>query len=358
MARALELGRQVRRLTAPNPWVGSVVVRDGVVVGEGATRPPGGPHAEIVALAAAASGPGARPCSRRLEPCSHHGATGPCVGRVDRCGSRRASSSALEDPDPRSRVVVMPRCARQESTSRSASARRTRRVPPPLHRAPAGTARVRGAQDRDEPRRSRHRGRRRVALDHRRGGARRRARAPRRLAGRHHRFGNRARRPARALGTWSARPLGPPPLRVVLDGDGVPRRASSSTPRARPDPRRHDPDGAGRGPRTRGGRRRERRSSTGADGRRCRPPCSSVPRRRGVLQAFVEGGPTVHGAFLDARPRRLDRRVRGADDLGAGGRAGYGLDPGPALAAASLPAHAAAGSATTFGLEYDVDGAG
>ena len=50
MARALELGQSVRRHTSPNPWVGAVIVRDGQIIGTGATRPPGGFHAEIVAL--------------------------------------------------------------------------------------------------------------------------------------------------------------------------------------------------------------------------------------------------------------------------------------------------------------------
>ena len=42
MARALELGQSVRRHTSPNPWVGAVIVRDGQIIGTGATRPPGG----------------------------------------------------------------------------------------------------------------------------------------------------------------------------------------------------------------------------------------------------------------------------------------------------------------------------
>ncbi|MGH8985926.1 MAG: bifunctional diaminohydroxyphosphoribosylaminopyrimidine deaminase/5-amino-6-(5-phosphoribosylamino)uracil reductase RibD, partial [Acidimicrobiia bacterium] len=53
MRRALALADGVRRTTAPNPWVGCVIVRDGEIVGEGSTAPPGGPHAEAVALAAA-----------------------------------------------------------------------------------------------------------------------------------------------------------------------------------------------------------------------------------------------------------------------------------------------------------------
>lgn len=50
MRRALDLARTVMYSTAPNPRVGCVIVRDGRVLGEGATQPPGGPHAEVCAL--------------------------------------------------------------------------------------------------------------------------------------------------------------------------------------------------------------------------------------------------------------------------------------------------------------------
>ena len=50
MERALELARQALGTTSPNPAVGAVLVKDGRVVGEGYTQPPGGPHAEVVAL--------------------------------------------------------------------------------------------------------------------------------------------------------------------------------------------------------------------------------------------------------------------------------------------------------------------
>ena len=54
MARAIELAQGVRTTTSPNPWVGCVIVDGaGEVVGQGATAPPGGPHAEICALALA-----------------------------------------------------------------------------------------------------------------------------------------------------------------------------------------------------------------------------------------------------------------------------------------------------------------
>ena len=53
MRRALALAATARRRTPPNPWVGCLLVRDGAVVGEGATQPPGGAHAEVEALRAA-----------------------------------------------------------------------------------------------------------------------------------------------------------------------------------------------------------------------------------------------------------------------------------------------------------------
>lgn len=77
MRRAVDLSRAVLGTTSPNPPVGAVVLdADGRVVGEGATQPPGGPHAEVVALRQAA-GRG-RTAVVTLEPCHHTGRTGPC----------------------------------------------------------------------------------------------------------------------------------------------------------------------------------------------------------------------------------------------------------------------------------------
>jgi diaminohydroxyphosphoribosylaminopyrimidine deaminase/5-amino-6-(5-phosphoribosylamino)uracil reductase len=102
MARAIELAASVRRTTAPNPWVGCVLVAaDGRVV-EGATRPPGGPHAEAVALAAAeAAGVDTAGATAyvTLEPCSHHGRTPPCADALADAGVARVVV-AIEDPDP------------------------------------------------------------------------------------------------------------------------------------------------------------------------------------------------------------------------------------------------------------------
>lgn len=102
MARAVELAAAVQGATAPNPWVGAVAVDggSGLVIGEGATAPPGGPHAEITALQGAA--PGGRPgltLYSTLEPCIHVGRTGPCVDAIVAAGVARVVVGIV-DPDP------------------------------------------------------------------------------------------------------------------------------------------------------------------------------------------------------------------------------------------------------------------
>jgi diaminohydroxyphosphoribosylaminopyrimidine deaminase/5-amino-6-(5-phosphoribosylamino)uracil reductase len=98
MARAIELARVVRGRVSPNPPVGAVIVRDGAVMGEGSTQPPGGPHAEIVALAAAGSRARGSTLWVTLEPCCHHGRTPPCTEAIIKAGVASVVCS-LEDPD-------------------------------------------------------------------------------------------------------------------------------------------------------------------------------------------------------------------------------------------------------------------
>jgi diaminohydroxyphosphoribosylaminopyrimidine deaminase/5-amino-6-(5-phosphoribosylamino)uracil reductase len=100
MRRALELAARGRGLTSPNPMVGAIVVRDGEIVGEGFHERAGGPHAEVVALAAA--GPRSRGATLyvTLEPCSYHGRTPPCAPAVAKAGIRRVVVAAV-DPNPR-----------------------------------------------------------------------------------------------------------------------------------------------------------------------------------------------------------------------------------------------------------------
>ena len=101
MARALFLAERGRGLTTPNPIVGAVVVSpDGVIVGQGAHMRAGGPHAEVVALDAAGSQARGATLYCTLEPCSHTGRTGPCVERIVAAGVARVVS-AVRDPNPR-----------------------------------------------------------------------------------------------------------------------------------------------------------------------------------------------------------------------------------------------------------------
>lgn len=100
MRRALAASDGAHGTTSPNPAVGCVVLdADGRVAGTGATAPPGGPHAERVALAQA--GPRARGGTAvvTLEPCDHRGRTGPCTQALLDAGIVRVHA-ALTDPNP------------------------------------------------------------------------------------------------------------------------------------------------------------------------------------------------------------------------------------------------------------------
>jgi len=99
MRRALALAETVRGRTSPNPAVGAVILdRAGELVGEGATRPSGGPHAEIVALDQAGGRAEGATAVVTLEPCAHTGQTGPCVDALVAAGISRVVYS-LEDPN-------------------------------------------------------------------------------------------------------------------------------------------------------------------------------------------------------------------------------------------------------------------
>jgi diaminohydroxyphosphoribosylaminopyrimidine deaminase/5-amino-6-(5-phosphoribosylamino)uracil reductase len=90
MARARELGVSVLGTTSPNPAVGAVVLAaDGTPVGEGATAPPGGPHAEVAALARAGERARGGTAVVTLEPCAHTGRTGPCADALLAAGVAR-----------------------------------------------------------------------------------------------------------------------------------------------------------------------------------------------------------------------------------------------------------------------------
>jgi diaminohydroxyphosphoribosylaminopyrimidine deaminase/5-amino-6-(5-phosphoribosylamino)uracil reductase len=99
MERALALAARGVGLTSPNPAVGAVLVRDGVVVGEGMHLRAGGPHAEAVALAAAGEAARGATCYVTLEPCAHQGRTPPCADALVAAGVRRVVA-AVQDPHP------------------------------------------------------------------------------------------------------------------------------------------------------------------------------------------------------------------------------------------------------------------
>jgi diaminohydroxyphosphoribosylaminopyrimidine deaminase / 5-amino-6-(5-phosphoribosylamino)uracil reductase len=99
MALALALGRRGLGSTWPNPAVGAVIVKEGVVVGRGWTQPGGRPHAEVEALRRAGDAARGATLYVTLEPCSHHGKSPPCADAIIAAGLARVVS-AMEDPNP------------------------------------------------------------------------------------------------------------------------------------------------------------------------------------------------------------------------------------------------------------------
>src|SRR6187431_457857 len=99
MDLALALGRRGQGRTWPNPAVGAVVVKDGVIVGRGWTQPGGRPHAETEALKRAGKAAQGATLYVTLEPCSHHGKTPPCADAIIKVGIARVVS-AIADPNP------------------------------------------------------------------------------------------------------------------------------------------------------------------------------------------------------------------------------------------------------------------
>jgi len=99
MGQALSLAKLALGSVSPNPSVGAVVVRDGRVVGEGHTQPPGGDHAEIVALREAAASARGATLYTTLEPCNHQGRTPPCTMAIVDAGVAEVRVATL-DPNP------------------------------------------------------------------------------------------------------------------------------------------------------------------------------------------------------------------------------------------------------------------
>ena len=100
MAHALRIGRRALGQTGENPPVGCLIVKDGQIIGIGATAPGGRPHAETQALAMAGAAARGATAYVTLEPCCHHGRTPPCTDALIAAGITRVVL-ALQDPDPR-----------------------------------------------------------------------------------------------------------------------------------------------------------------------------------------------------------------------------------------------------------------
>ena len=100
MKSALVLAARGLGQVSPNPAVGCVIVRDGRIVGRGWTQSGGRPHAETEALARAGERARGATAYVTLEPCAHHGKTGPCAEALIKAGVTRVVG-ALTDPDPR-----------------------------------------------------------------------------------------------------------------------------------------------------------------------------------------------------------------------------------------------------------------
>jgi diaminohydroxyphosphoribosylaminopyrimidine deaminase/5-amino-6-(5-phosphoribosylamino)uracil reductase len=99
MQLALTLGRRGQGRTWPNPAVGAIIVKDGVIVGRGWTQPGGRPHAEVEALGRAGDAARGATLYATLEPCSHFGKSPPCADAIIAAGVSRVVS-ATADPNP------------------------------------------------------------------------------------------------------------------------------------------------------------------------------------------------------------------------------------------------------------------
>ena len=100
MAHALRLAARGLGNVWPNPAVGCVIVKDGLILGRGWTQAGGRPHAETMALAQAGQAARGATAYVTLEPCAHHGKTPPCAEALIAAGIARVVSAAT-DPDPR-----------------------------------------------------------------------------------------------------------------------------------------------------------------------------------------------------------------------------------------------------------------
>ncbi len=99
ISKTLKLAEKGIGTTSPNPMVGALVVKDGVIAGEGWHERAGQPHAEVIALRNAGKKANGATIYVSLEPCSHFGKTPPCVYKIKESGVKRVVA-AIKDPNP------------------------------------------------------------------------------------------------------------------------------------------------------------------------------------------------------------------------------------------------------------------
>ena len=127
MQLALDLAATAKGKTNPNPLVGAVIVKDGVIVGTGLHRKAGEPHAEVHAFQMAGEHAKGATLYVTLEPCSHFGKTPPCANLVKESGVARVVV-AMEDPNPSVAGRGIAIVKRSRNRSRSWFVRRLRLV--------------------------------------------------------------------------------------------------------------------------------------------------------------------------------------------------------------------------------------
>jgi diaminohydroxyphosphoribosylaminopyrimidine deaminase / 5-amino-6-(5-phosphoribosylamino)uracil reductase len=302
IARTVALGEHGRRSAPPNPWVGCVIVDDrGAVAGEGWHQRPGTPHAEVHALAAAGHRARGGAAYVTLEPCAHLGRTPPCADALVEAGVRRVVV-ALEDPDPRvaGRGITRLRAAGLDVSVGAGATAARRSLAPYLHHRRTGRAwcLIKTAMSLDARVSAADGSSRWITATAARADAHRlRAESQAVVVG--------ARTALADHPSLTARDLDPPvehqPLRVLLDGRGrVPAEGPLFDPTLAPT--LVVTTDAAPSVRVDGWR------AAGAKVETVPPAPGGVDLeatldllgQRDVLQAMVEGGPTVHGALLVA----------------------------------------------------------
>ena len=279
MRLAVEQAEKVKGATYPNPPVGAVIL-DATArsPASGATEPPGGAHAEIVALRRAGTKAQGGTAVVTLEPCNHHGRTPPCVDALLRAGVA-AVVYAVADPNPMAAGGAARLAAAGVDVAAGVGADLVAGGPLRewLHKQRTGLPH-RHLEVRHQHRRPQRRRRRLQPVDHQRGGARRRASAPRRGRRDHRRHRHGVRRRPDADRPAARRRAGRPPAaarrgrraRNILGVKGSQRRFAHH---GDPHPRSARGDQGARRPHRRAARRRAhagrgvpagRRRSTGS----------------------------------------------------------------------------------------------